>query len=170
MNYTRNELLTAEATMNQMRNAIYHLARFMKRNNVQDIKIRLRIMGKNIARTYIEYWKPVNLINLDNIREFIATLYKNILNSNVSVELNEIDKLLIVHDTNCALCKYDYDDIDIAGCEILLGLVSEYINLINGTSRQSTILTTEPVKVQESKTYGNNSCVHIFKYNIGEGS
>ena len=46
MNYTRKELVRSEATMNQMRNAIYHLERFMKNNGITEIKERFRRMGK----------------------------------------------------------------------------------------------------------------------------
>ena len=58
MNFSRKELIQTDATMNQMRNSIYILARFMENNGVSDSKERLRRMGKNIARTYFNYWKP----------------------------------------------------------------------------------------------------------------
>ncbi|TXT65887.1 MAG: hypothetical protein BAJALOKI3v1_60026 [Promethearchaeota archaeon] len=167
MNYTRNDLLLADATMNQLRNAIYHLARFMNKNGVDNLKERLREMGKNISKTYLKYWSPTETVNLDNVREVIATIYNKILQSSVSVELNEAENLVVVHDSSCPLCKYQYDDIHIAGCEIILGMISEYINLINGNSRDKTILITEPVRVQESRALGNNSCVQIFKYRVG---
>ena len=55
MNFTRKELIQTEATMNQMRNAIYHLARLMEKNRIKDSKEKLRRMGQNIAKTYIQY-------------------------------------------------------------------------------------------------------------------
>jgi predicted hydrocarbon binding protein len=168
MNYSRNDLRLAEATMNQLRNAIYHLARFLLNNGVTDLKERLRQMGRNIAKTYYNYWNPVETVSLTNIREVIATIYKEVLKSSVSVEINDLEQLIIVNDSNCALCKYHYEDIEIAGCEILLGLIPEYINQINMNSNQNSDLMIEPVSVQKSKAMGNKSCVQIFKYNKGE--
>ncbi len=169
MNYSRNELLHADAAINQLRNAIYHLARFMAKNNIDDKKERMQRIGKNISKTYIKYWSPTELVDLNNIRDVIATIYKKVLKSSISVELNENEQLIIVNDTNCALCKYEYDDIQIAGCEILLGLISEFINIININSKNKTILLIEPLKIQESKTFGNKYCVQIFKYKIEGG-
>ncbi len=167
MNYTRNDLLNADSTMNQLRNSIYHLARLMAKNKVSDIKGRLRRMGKNIAATYVNYWKPVNLVNRANIEETIAEIYKEILKSSVSIEVNKADNLIIVKDSSCALCKYHYNNIKIAGCEILLGLISEYINIINKESIQKSYLTLEPIRVQESKALGNAKCVQVFNYKVG---
>jgi len=167
MNYNRSDLLLADATMNQLRNAIYHLARFLNRNGVDNLKERLRQMGRNISKTYMKYWIPVDNVNLNNIREVIVTIYKNILKSSVSVELNEVEQLIIVNDSNCPLCKYQYNDVEVAGCEIILGMISEFINMINGNSREKSVLLLEPIRVQESKALGNNSCVQIFNYKLG---
>ena len=166
MNYTRSELINAEATMNQIRNAIYHLARYMVKNDVKDLNTRLRRMGRNIAKTYIKYWKPIEEVNLLNVKDVIITMYKEILRSSVSVELNEREKILIIKDNNCALCKYHYDDIEIAGCEILLGLVSEFINLVNKDLKIPSVINLSPISVQESKALGNETCVQLFKYNL----
>ena len=170
MNYSRNELLNADAAINQLRNSIYHLVRFMSKNNINDKKERMQRIGKNISKTYIKYWSPIDLVDLNNIRDVIATIYKKVLKSSISVELDEKEKLIIVSDDNCALCKYKYDDIQIAGCEILLGLISEFINIININSRNKTILLVEPLKIQESKSYGNKNCIQMFKYKIEGGT
>ncbi|MHA1471919.1 MAG: hypothetical protein ACTSQW_02340, partial [Promethearchaeota archaeon] len=63
MNLTREELIQSDATMNQMRNMVYHLERFMKINGVSETREKLRRMGRNIARTYIKYWKPIDNVN-----------------------------------------------------------------------------------------------------------
>jgi hypothetical protein len=167
MNYSRNDLLNADATMNQLRNAIYHLARLMARNKRSDIKERLRKMGDNIAKTYVNHWKPTDMVNRANLRETIGMIYKEVLKSSVSIEINKADQLIIVSDKGCALCKYDYDDIQIAGCEILLGMVSTFVNEINRLSNQESYLILEPVRVQESRALGNAKCVQIFKYKVG---
>ncbi|MFX1601396.1 MAG: hypothetical protein ACFFB6_12425, partial [Promethearchaeota archaeon] len=88
MNFSRNELIETEATMNQMRNAIFHLARLMQRNGIQNSKDRLRRMGQNIAKTYINYWKPTDVINLANLKDVITTIYQKILNSAISIQIN----------------------------------------------------------------------------------
>ncbi len=168
MNYTKGEVLLAEATMNQMRNSIYHLARFVKKNGQTDIIERLRRMGRNIGKTFINYWKPIDIVTLSNLKDVIATFYQKIIISTVSVEMNESDNTIIVKDQKCALCKYHYEDISIAGCEILLGMVSEMINLINKQSQETSSIHLEPYRVQESRAYGNSLCIQIFKFKTGE--
>ena len=168
MNYSRNELLVADAAINQLRNAIYHLARFIIKNGKDDLNARLQRMGRNIAKTYIKYWTPAEIIDINNIKDVIITLYKKVLKSSVSVDLKEDDKLLVINDLDCALCKYEYDDIKVAGCEILLGFISEFINLVNTNSKNRIVLMIEPIKIQESKAFGNKSCIQIFKYKIEE--
>lgn len=167
MNYSRNDLLTADATMNQLRNAIYHLARLMAKNKRSDIKDRFQKMGENIAKTYVDYWKPVESVNRANLRESIGTIYKEVLKSTVSIDINKAEQLVIVNDASCPLCKYDYDDIQIAGCEILLGMISAFVNEINRLSGLKAYLILEPVRVQESRALGNPKCVQVFKYKAG---
>jgi hypothetical protein len=167
MNYTREELVQSEATMNQLRNAVYHLERFMKLNDVKDIRTKLRRMGKNIAQTYIKYWKPIDSVNLTNIKDVLATLYKNILNSGVSVELDKLQNSIIVKDSNCALCKYHFDDINEAGCEITIAMMAEIISIINQDSNSTPEFSIEPFEVSESRSLGNKTCIHHYKYNIG---
>ena len=169
MNFSRKELIQTEATMNQMRNAIFHLARLMERNGIQNSKDHLRRMGQNIARTYINYWKPTEVVTLANLKDVITTIYQKILNSAISIQINEIDKLLTVQDYKCALCKYHYEDVEIAGCEILLGLVSEFITLISNESYEPSSIFLEPYEVVESRAYGNKKCIQVFKYKIGKG-
>ncbi|MFX1390230.1 MAG: hypothetical protein ACFE9Z_09230 [Promethearchaeota archaeon] len=168
MNFSRKELIETEATMNQMRNAIFHLARLMDENGIKDSKNRLRRMGQNIARTYINYWKPIEIINLTNLKDTIATIYQKILNSSPKIEINESNKTITVQDYSCALCKYHYEDIEIAGCEILLGLVSDFINLISKESQESSSIFLKPNNIIESRSYGNKSCIQSFKYTIGK--
>ncbi len=167
MNYTKGEVLLAEGTMNQMRNAIYHLVRFMERNGKSNINERLRRMGSNIAKTFIKYWKPIEIVTSSNIKDVINTIYQKIVNSIVSIEVNEYNNTIIVKDQKCALCKYHYEDISVAGCEILLGLVSEMIFLINEQSKDASSIYLEPFKVEQSKAYGNSSCIQVFKYKKG---
>jgi len=170
MNITRKELVEHDATMNQSRNMIYHLIRFMKVNGVEgeNAKERLRLMGRNIAKTYYNYWKPVENVDMLNVRDVIATMYKKIVNSSVSVVLEESQKLIVVKDSKCALCKYFYEDVGkFAGCEILLGMISELISLINNNSTSNSKIFLTPLEVRESLSYGDNECIQVFKYNSG---
>ncbi len=164
MNYARSDLIKAEATMNQMRNAIVHLARFMKNNGVEDLKERLRNMGRNIAKTYLNYWRPTNEVTEENIKDVIATIYQKIFNSSVLIEIDPVNKLITVKDSKCAMCKYKYEDIQIAGCEIIIGFVSEMITLINAEIEDASPLAVNPIDVKESRAYGGENCIQLYKY------
>jgi hypothetical protein len=164
MNLTREDLIQSDATMNQMRNMVYHLVRFMKINGVSGTRENLRRMGRNIATTYINYWKPIDRVNKSNISNVITTIYKKILNSSVSVEIDEINKIVLVKDNDCSLCKYHFSDIDVAGCEIIAAMISEIISQIN--QKQSPI-ELQPLDILESRTFGHKSCIQSFKYTEG---
>jgi predicted hydrocarbon binding protein len=166
MNYTKADMLQAEATMNQMRNAIYHLARFMEKFSKKDIAERLRRMGQNIAKTLFNYWKPVNIVTISNLKDVVSTIYQKILFSSVAVEIR--DDILRVKDNDCAFCKYHYEDINIAGCEILLGFVSEFISLISKRSKDLSSIYLDPYNVEMSKSYGDSYCVQTFKIKKSE--
>jgi len=167
MNYTRNELVKSDACLNQLRNAVYHLERFMKLNDITNIRERLRGIGKNIAQTYSSYWKPIEFVNLENIKDVLATLYKNILNSGVSIELDTLNKNITVKDSDCALCKYHFEDINEAGCEIILAMMAEFIFLINKESESTSEFSVEPFEVSESRSLGHKICIHQYKYILG---
>ncbi len=164
MNYARSDLIKAEATMNQMRNAIVHLARFMKSNGVEDVKKRLRIMGRNIAKTYLNYWRPTNEVTEENIKDVLATIYQKIFNSSVLIEIDPVSKLITVTDSKCAMCKYKYEDIQIAGCEIIVGFVSEMITQINAEIEDTSPLAVNIIDVKESRAFGGEHCVQLYNY------
>ncbi|MFX0024044.1 MAG: hypothetical protein ACFE9S_17080 [Candidatus Hermodarchaeota archaeon] len=169
MKFSRKELIETEATMNQMRNAVYHLARLMEKNGIKKSKEKFRRMGQNIAKTYYNYWKPTSVVTLSNLKDVITTIYQKVLNSAISIEINENERIVKVRDYNCALCKYHYEDVEIAGCEILLGLVSELINLISTETNNNIHLLLIPYEVIESRAYGNKSCIQLFKYKLEKG-
>ena len=164
MNLTREDLIQSDATMNQMRNMVYYLERFMKINDVSEIRKKLRRMGRNIAHTYINYWKPTDFVNLTNLKDVITTIYKKILNSTVLVELDEIENVIRVKDNDCSLCKYTFNDIEVAGCEIIAAMISEFLSLIN---KEKSIIILQPIDIHESRTFGNKYCLHSFKYTEG---
>lgn len=167
MNFSRKELIQSDATMNQMRNAIYELARLMERNGTTDLSTRLRRMGQEIAKTFINYWKPTESVTLTNIRDLITTIYQKVLNSSISIEVEEMSNLIKIRDNNCALCKYHYEDVEIAGCEIIIGMVSEMISQINRETNSSSSLYLEPLEIEESRAYGNTTCIQVYKYKVG---
>ena len=78
MNFSRKELINTEVTMNQMRNSVYGLVRFMEKNRIKEIKEKLWKMGQNIARTYINYWKPTEIVTKANLKDIISTIYQKI--------------------------------------------------------------------------------------------
>ncbi len=167
MNYTREDLIKSDATMNQMRNAIYHLQRFLKLNGITEIKQSLRRIGRNIAQTYFKYWKPIEYVDLSNIKDVIATLYKNILNSSVSIEIDEISKKIYIKDSDCPLCKYHFEDIEAAGCEIIAAMVSEFIILINQELGEKSPFMVKNLDVKESRALGHKSCIQEYEYHQG---
>lgn len=167
MSYSRKDLVESDATMNQMRNAIYHLERFMKNNNISEIKQRFHRMGQNIANTYVKYWKPIDKVDITNIKKVLATIYKNILNSSISIEINDYEKLISVKDNDCALCKYHFEDIQVAGCEIIAAMAAELISLINTQEISNSSFSIHPIEIKESRTFGNKSCIQLFRYTDG---
>ena len=165
MNYTREDLIKSDATMNQMRNAIYHLQRFMKLNGISEVRDRLRNIGKNIAHTYFNYWKPIEYVDISNLKDVIATIYKNVLSSSVSIELDDNNKVVRVRDTDCPLCKYHFNDIEVAGCEVISAMVSEFISLINNELDEKKTFKITNLEIEESKALGHKNCIQIYKYN-----
>jgi ribosomal protein L25 (general stress protein Ctc) len=99
----------------------------------------------------------------------LQTIYRTILSSSISIEINKTEKIILIKDYKCPLCRYPYGDLSIAGCEIILGMVSEFIALINKDSSESSIITLEPDEVKASKALGHDLCIHVFKYKVGGG-
>ncbi|MHA1776331.1 MAG: hypothetical protein ACTSWC_06125 [Promethearchaeota archaeon] len=150
-NLTRKSLITPKMGFNQMRNALYWLQRIMKQFDLSEEEIfhRLKSMGANIGATFFQELSP----NSSNLPNLVKELYKITLNSKVSVLQNE--NKLYVEDKNCALCKYKYEDIQIPGCNISVGMIQEILErsgykVISG-------------EVIESKALGNKSCIHEFQ-------
>lgn len=121
-------------------------------------------MGKNIAHTYLKSWKPIDRVDLANIKDVLATIYKNVLDSSVSIELDSLNKKIIIQDKDCALCKYHFSDIDVAGCEIIGSMVAEFVKIINSNANGFQI---EIEEIKESKVMGHASCIQIYTYNEG---
>ncbi len=140
----RKVLMEKQAPFNQMRNILFHTARYFKSRKVQDIPARFRVIGANIAKTFHTFWQPPG----GDLEEKIRETYSFIFNSKVTVERLGDGRIRVV-DKKCRFCKYTYDDINHAGCELVLGIVAEFLNL-------------EPVEVEESKTLGGKTCTHLY--------
>jgi hypothetical protein len=63
-----------------------------------------------------------------------------------------------VSDDKCPLCKYKYEDIDTAGCYVIIGMVESIMKSLGYKE-------FEAVNVSESKTDGNDICKHVYKIN-----
>ncbi len=154
-NYTREELVGRTATSNQMRNKLYHLIKFMMDSGVKDneISVRLKRMGKNIAETQNTIFKVAET----NPEVVLSKIYNKILGSKVIIT-NIIEKgniTYIIEDEKCPLCKYHRKDISVPPCDIVQSMVSELllkkgINVIES-------------KVKSSRSLGAPTCTHNYK-------
>lgn len=162
MNYTRSDLAQADAAMNQMRNAIYHLIRFMKKENVKDVNMRLQRIGKNIASTYSRYWLPKNALNRQNLDIVLKDIYSSIFKSKINLEVDYEKNILKIVDNKCCLCKYNYQDIDIPGCEVLQGFLPNFIDILNKKYPNEKIISIKRKEVSRSRAIGDSQCVQEF--------
>ena len=149
-NYTREELANKTATINQMRNNLYHFLRYLtsKGFSEQEIHRRLDRMGKNIAKTILE---EKNFIGQD-FEEKVITIYSDMFGS--KVEITKTPNQFIIEDKKCSLCKYRREDLSISPCEVIPSLVAEICTHMG-----------YPVKrfaVMKSVALGDVSCIHSY--------
>ncbi len=150
---SREHLIGKMMGFNQMRNSIYWLQRFMTKKNVseEEIETRLKEMGKNIGSSFLKtiHSKPSGL------KELVEFLYKETVNSSVDVGFIQEKNSLLIKDEKCALCKYSYDDIKVAGCTIEVGMISQILNELGIKISDSAVI--------KSKTNGDSLCMHAYK-------
>ncbi len=149
---SRAELINKTAVMNQMRNAVYHLMRFLKSKNVKDMKAELLEMGRNLGTSYAKVWN----ISKSGLENDLKIIYDTVIHSKISIRNIENDTLIEITDDKCPLCKYKYEDIDTAGCYVIIGMVEAIMKSIGYNSFQAKGVT-------ESKTNGNDVCKHLYK-------
>ncbi len=151
--FSRNSLISQKMGFNQMRNSIYWLQRYMKQFNLShhDLEQRFLDMGKNIGASFVKEIVPKS----KELKNLFRELYNITLNSKVKVE--QEGNVYTVQDSKCALCKYQYDDVELAGCTIEIGMMAEILQCLGYQVVTRTIL--------ESKTYGNKTCVHQYTVN-----
>ncbi len=148
----RKELISRVSVMNQLRNAVYHLQRFLTARGVQDLKPRLIEMGRNIGETYSEALDYKKTKFTADLKE----LYEITVHSKVKLQLNQETRTIDVIDSKCALCKYNYEDIDIAGCYVIMGMIERLMNKIGYKNFHL-------LDVLHSKTCGDEECIHQYK-------
>ena len=149
-NYTRADLADKTATMNQMRNNLYHFIRFLmgRKMNEAEIEQRLRRMGENIAETIN------NEIDfpMESIDSLIQSIYSEIFDSKIT--LNRSANLFQIEDKKCPLCKYARENLTISPCEVITSMVSSIC------SKRGYAVTQD--KVVKSVALGDISCIHLY--------
>jgi hypothetical protein len=149
-NYTRGELANKTATMNQMRNNLYHFLRYMisKGFSDQQILVRLGRMGSNIAKTILEEKEFTGV----NVEEKIASIYSEMFES--KIEIIRHSSQFIIEDKKCSLCKYKRENLSIAPCEVITSFVAEIFTQLG--------YDVEKPIVNKSVALGDISCIHTY--------
>ena len=149
---SRSELINKTAVMNQMRNAVYHLMRFLKSKNVKDMKSELLEMGRNLGSSYFKAWN----ISQTRLENDLKIIYETTIHSKISIRFLENNQMVEITDEKCPLCKYKYEDIDTAGCFVIMGMVESIM-------KELGYKIFEALNVSESKTNGDSVCRHLYK-------
>lgn len=174
----RKEGLTTAVTFNQIRNAIGIITEIMEEVYGKESGLdaagkeklvieRLRDMGKRIANTYINYWQP----EYSGLDQMLISIYHEVFNARVQV-MQPADKqtvrkdfrgmkVFIVETTKCPLCKAKRAT-NIAGCEVLLGAVEGIFEELHEKLPDLDIPILKAEDVVESKTRGDEKCVHRY--------
>ncbi|MBN2155097.1 MAG: hypothetical protein JW776_03570 [Candidatus Lokiarchaeota archaeon] len=150
-NYTRIELAGKTATMNQMRNNLYHFLRFLMSRGIgdSDIQQKLQRMGKNIAETIAVEKKFFG----SSVEELIENIYTNIFESKIDIK-NESHEV-IVEDKKCPLCKYKREDLSISPCWVVVSMISKICEKYGHHIERSSVI--------KSVALGDLSCIHTYQ-------
>jgi hypothetical protein len=150
----RSDILNKKFKVNQIRNAIYAYIKVLKERELPtaDIITKLKEMGRNIANTYINYWKPDFKDALDLMREIHRTVFKT------AARVREKEAKINVVSRSCPLCKYKRDEIEVPGCNIIVGFIEAmYEMLAEGASLPKVEGT-----VETSRIFGEKYCKYSF--------
>ncbi|MHA1111275.1 MAG: hypothetical protein ACTSRE_09240 [Promethearchaeota archaeon] len=149
-NYTRGELANKTATMNQMRNNLYHFLRYMISKGFSDQQILERVerMGSNIAKTILEEKEFAGV----NVEEKIASIYSEMFGS--KIEITRHSSQFTIEDKKCSLCKYKRENLSIAPCEVITSFVGEIFTQMGYIVKNPT--------VSKSVALGDISCIHTY--------
>ncbi|MBD3230071.1 MAG: hypothetical protein GF329_17970 [Candidatus Lokiarchaeota archaeon] len=154
----RTDLFQKKAKVNQIRNGIYIFISYFRNKlnkSVEETREILRNMGKNIAKSFYKYWKPKNDENpLKIMREVYREVFKT------SAKVREKDEYIVVIDRSCPFCKYERE-VDLAGCELIVGFIVEFFNHLASDS-DYTAPKLEG-KVTKSKIFDEKYCQNVYK-------
>lgn len=154
---SRVELLRAHAPFNQIRNAIYHLIRFIEEQHLDPVE-ELRRMGREIAKTFARYWLP----SKSSTEDLVTEIYGFVTGSKVSVKVT--GSIARVVDKHCRLCKYIQEGMPVPGCELITGMVAEFTTQYRAQDLMQ--LTLEVIGVEHSRTRGDKRCEHLYKVQL----
>ena len=125
---------------------------------MQDKKVSvpndLRRMGRDIARTFANYWLPPP----GNPTQAVREVYRYVTGSKVKVDL--VGRNIRVVDKKCRLCKGKYPNIDYVGCEIIAAMVAEFF--VQARVKGATTVCLTLLEVEESRARGDGRCVHLY--------
>ena len=162
----RTDLFQKKAKVNQIRNGVYSFISYFRKDlnkSADDTRKIIQNMGKNIAKSFFNYWKPENTEPLRIIREIYRTVFSG------SVNVREKDGYIVVIDRNCPFCKYTRD-VDISGCELILGFITQYFDLLSSKKYIDPATGTEmnipklEGKITASKIFSEkNFCQTVYK-------
>lgn len=154
---SRANLLNKKFKVNQIRNGIYWYINYLKVDkNIGTVDIigKLREMGKKIALTYINYWKPKYKDTIDLMRVIHRTVFKT------AARVRESDSEIVVISRSCPLCKYRRENIDVPGCNILVGFIEKFYELL---SKDNPDLPKIEGTIETSRIFGEKKCKYTFK-------
>ncbi|MHA1267283.1 MAG: hypothetical protein ACTSRS_18745 [Candidatus Helarchaeota archaeon] len=156
MSGNRSAVLNKKFKVNQIRNAIYAYIKVLNERNIptNEIVEKLKIMGHQIAKTYIRYWKPEFKDELDLMREIHRSVFKTA--ARVRTKDSEID----VTSRSCPLCKYKREGIEVSGCNIIVGFIESMYELL---SEETPELSKVKGTVETSRIFGDKYCKYTFK-------
>lgn len=139
-------MLRGKAPFNQLRNAVYAFASFLRRSGRDDVAADLRTMGRNVARTFSAYWLPGDGALADRLRQ----TYRFATGARASVSTDADGEVVVVETKHCRFCNYPVPGAPTAGCELVVGFVAELLGL-------------DAEGVRASRAFGDQSCVHAFR-------
>ena len=153
----RADLLNKKFKVNQIRNAIYAYIDILgidKNKKPEEIIKLLKEMGRKIALTYSNYWKPEFKNSLDLMREIHRTVFKT------AARVRQNDSEISVISRSCPFCKYSRENIEVPGHFILLGFIETLYELIS--KENSSIPKIRGISIT-SRISGDNKCEYNFK-------
>lgn len=146
-------LIGGTVAINQFRNSIYELILALKTEKnykSEDIIKILKEMGRNIAIYYFKFWQN----NSKGLEDEIKEIYHTIFGKKVKITVDS-NKILVTQ-KDCPFCKYIREDVGIAGCNIIIGLIEQYSEDFNIPNLVGSVIS--------SKTFGDKKCIHQFDY------